>query len=154
MNAVLYETQASIACRLMLLPSEEGVILFFGSRYAGELSPDSRRGWIFEMAGTHLYSFSVIDTFNRKCPTAHHRRGSYRLEKNNMAPARIPSERGIFSTGLRFSENRIHEIFGLIDPLVDLQHLFCVHDHSRIIDDRSVTEGQFGASRQSVLDDP
>jgi hypothetical protein len=34
------------------------------------------------------------------------------MKKNDMAPARVTSERGIFSKGLSFSENRIHEIFG------------------------------------------
>ena len=56
-------------------------------------------------------SFGVVDALNPKYPTAHHRKGSYRLEKNDMAPARVTSERGIFSKGLSFSENRIHEIF-------------------------------------------
>jgi hypothetical protein len=46
---------------------------------------------------------------NRKYPTAHRRKGSYRLEKNDMAPARVPSERGIRLTGLSFTENRIHD---------------------------------------------
>jgi hypothetical protein len=59
-----------------------------------------------------LYSFGIADPLNPKYPTAHHRKGSYRLEKNDMAPARIPSERGIFPSGLSFSENRIREICG------------------------------------------
>ena len=56
-----------------------------------------------------FYSVGVAAAFNPKYPTVHHRKGSYRLEENDMAPARMASGRGIILTDLSFAENRVHE---------------------------------------------
>jgi hypothetical protein len=77
----------------------------------------------------HRYSFGVVDRLNPKYPTAHHRKGSYRLEKNDMASARVPSEQGIFSKGLSFSENRIHEIPGRVRNIAKIKRLLYISNH-------------------------
>jgi hypothetical protein len=110
-------------------------------------------GW----RATRLYSFGIFDTLNPKYPTAHHRKGSYRLEKNDTAPARIPSGRDIRLTGLRCSEYRIHEYFlasaKKITGLRAYVRRYLFHDASFRIDDIQVESIRGGILAEMIEHD-